>query len=96
MKRLLVLSLLCAALLTLAACGAAGSDRYVDTSPSIGEAESPAAMGRENAGAVAGSGGTESSRARFQRMLRDGLVRDTDGDLTDGENALYGVYGRQS
>ena len=31
----------------------------------------------------------------FDAMLRNARVRDTDGDLTDGENALHGRYGKR-
>lgn len=37
---------------------------------------------------------TDANSSNFQNMLRNGRVRDTDGDLTDGENALRGVYGK--
>ena len=40
------------------------------------------------------NGSTGKSSSTYERMLRNGRVRDTDGDLTDGENALRGVYGR--
>ena len=36
------------------------------------------------------------TRGNFEKMLRDARVHDKDGDITDGENALHGVYGVQT
>ena len=38
---------------------------------------------------------TDANSSDFQKMLRNGRVHDRDGDLTDGENALYGSYGKR-
>ena len=37
----------------------------------------------------------DANSSGFAAMLRNGRVRDTDGDLTDGENALHGSYGKR-
>ena len=38
----------------------------------------------------------DGSCGNWEKMLRDAKVHDTDGDLTDGENALHGIYGVQT
>lgn len=104
MKKTLLTLLLTALLLVTAGCGGSmsGEDKARTDNPRIGDVESPAAHGgarqdesalrraakdaaRDVEETVKGSG--------WEEMRRNGRVRDTDGDLTDGENALHGRYG---
>ncbi len=38
---------------------------------------------------------SDANSSNFSAMLRNGRVHDRDGDLTDGENALHGSYGKR-
>ena len=98
-----------AILCSLAACGSAMTtdDATRDKTPYINGVETPAeksgksAMeksGRtvEDAAKRAGEDMKETLKGEsWKDMLRNGRVRDTDGKLKDGENALHGRYGVQ-
>lgn len=106
MKQTLIALLLTALLLMTAACGdsMSGEDKARTDNPRIGDVDSALEQGRD----AAKRGESDLRRAAndaardveetldgsgWEEMLRNGRVRDTDGDLTDGENALHGRYG---
>lgn len=104
-RRMLTLLLTALAAVSLAACGGnRGDDGVKDATPYIDGVETPAERSGERA---LEDGGDRIQRATedalrdarentpssdWEEMLRNGRVRDTDGDLKDGENALYGQY----
>ena len=66
------------ALLYNRATGSSDTDRY---------------NGRNTTGNEGAIYDSEDPANDWDGMVRNGRVRDTDGDLKDGENALYGHYG---
>ncbi|MGM9661840.1 MAG: hypothetical protein ACI3WR_01965 [Oscillospiraceae bacterium] len=104
-RRTLTLLLTAAMALSLAACGSNRSDTGVkDTTPYIDGVETPAERSGERAledgsdriqeatDDVLRDVKEDTASSRWQEMLRNAQVHDTDGDLKDGENALYGEY----
>lgn len=111
MKQILCSLLLMGLLLTAAGCGESmdGDEKARTDNPRIGDVETPAERSASDDDADrSGDGLRRAVRdaaddveetldgSTWDEMLRNGRVRDTDGDLTDGENALHGRYGVRS
>ncbi len=106
MKRIVLTLLLALMLLTTAACGGgmSGDEKARTDNPRIGDVETPAQRSGESAlrkGEQDVRRGTEKAMddvketldgSGWDEMVRNGKVRDRDGDLKDGENALHGRY----
>ncbi len=105
MKRIVLTLLLTAMLLTAAACGGMNGDEKARTNnPRVSDVETPAARsGRStlHEGEQGVRHGTEKAMddmketldgSSWDEMVRNGKVRDRDGDLKDGENAIHGRY----
>ncbi len=106
MKRIVLTLLLAGMLLTTAACGGGmtGDEKARTNNPRIGDVETPAERSGESAlrrGEQDVRRGTDKAMedvketlegSSWQEMIRNGKVRDTDGDLKDGENALHGKF----
>ena len=96
-----------AMLCTLAACGnnMTTDDATRDKTPYIDGVETPAERSGKSAMENTGRSVTDAAKRAgedmketakgesWDDMLRNGRVRDTDGRLKDGENALHGRYG---
>ncbi|MGM9619517.1 MAG: hypothetical protein ACI3W8_06775 [Oscillospiraceae bacterium] len=107
-RLMLTLLLTAVMAVSLAACGNNQSNAGLkDTTPYIDGVETPAERSGEQAledGSDRIQRATDdvlqdakentpsSGSSNWEEMLRNGQVRDTDGDLKDGENALYGEY----
>ena len=107
MKRIVLTLLLACMLLTTAACGGgmSGDEKARTNNPRIGDVETPGARSGESTlrkGEQDVRRGANNAMedvketldgSSWDEMVRNGKVRDRDGDLKDGENALHGRYG---
>lgn len=104
MKRIVLTLLLAGMLTVMAACGGMNGEDMANAGNRVDDVETPAqrsgraAMGGEDrldrtADDIMDDVEETLDGSDWDEMIRNGKVRDTDGDLKDGENALHGRYG---